>query len=310
MVSSSSQNLAEGATSQAAAIEETSSSLEEMSSMTKGNADNAGEAKALMAETRNIVTKVNNHMNNMAEAIHKVTTTSEETSKIIKTIDEIAFQTNLLALNAAVEAARAGEAGAGFAVVANEVRNLAQRAAEAAKNTATLIENTITVVKESNELTKMTQNAFGENVEIARKVESLVNEIAAASMEQSQGIDQINKAVSDLERVTQQNAATAEESASAAEEMSAQSLQAKGVAQELVFVIQGTTSSSNEQKIMPEDRPRPQKAVAKITKAPQKTTAKTLPAAKKAPAPSRAERVRTEKPEDVIPFGDDDFKDF
>ena len=158
-VSSASQSLAEGSSEQAASIEETSSSLEEMSSMTQQNAANANEAKNKMAEARQIVDKVNKHMGEMAEAIHGITKSSEETGKIIKTIDEIAFQTNLLALNAAVEAARAGEAGAGFAVVADEVRNLAMRAADAARNTSDLIENTIKAVKNGNEITENIINA-------------------------------------------------------------------------------------------------------------------------------------------------------
>ena len=159
-VASSSQLLAEGTSEQAASLEETSSSMEEMSSMTKQNADNAGQARGLMAEVKRIVSQVDDQMNRMNDAILEVTKSSEETGKIIKTIDEIAFQTNLLALNAAVEAARAGEAGAGFAVVAEEVRNLALRSAEAAKNTSDLIENTIVTVRKSKELTQQTQEAF------------------------------------------------------------------------------------------------------------------------------------------------------
>ncbi len=238
-VASASQSLAEGASEQASALEETSSSLEEMTSMTKRNADNAAEAKSLMAEARQIVEKVDTQMKNMVSAISDVTKSSEETGKIIKTIDEIAFQTNLLALNAAVEAARAGEAGAGFAVVAEEVRNLAMRAADAAKNTSSLIENTIVTVNNSNELTQQTQSAFNENREITQKVGQLVDEIAAASQEQAQGIDQIGKAVAEMDKVVQQTAANAEESASAAEEMNAQAMAMKKNVGQLVTIVDG-----------------------------------------------------------------------
>ncbi len=243
-VASTSQSLAEGSSQQAAAVEETSSSLEEMSSMTRQNADNAAHAKALMEEARKIVEKVNGQMSDMALSIQEVTKSSEETGKIIKTIDEIAFQTNLLALNAAVEAARAGEAGAGFAVVADEVRNLAMRAAEAAKNTSSLIENTVATVRKSNELTRQTQEAFKENVEISDKVGHLVDEIAVASQEQAQGIGQIGKAVAEMDKVIQQTAANAEESASASEEMSAQAQQMKGYVEALVRLISGASAGT------------------------------------------------------------------
>lgn len=245
-ISSSSHSLAEGAAEQASSLEETSSSLEEMSSMTKQNADNANQAKTMMAETKKIVEKVDSHMGKMAGAIAEITRTSEETGKIIKTIDEIAFQTNLLALNAAVEAARAGEAGAGFAVVADEVRNLAMRAAEAAKNTNGLIDNTIKAVKQGNQLTSETQEAFRENVAVAGKVGQLIDEIAAASQEQAQGISQINKAVAEMDKVTQQTAASAEESASASEELTAQAEQMKCSVSDLVAVIGGKASIDTE----------------------------------------------------------------
>jgi methyl-accepting chemotaxis protein len=238
-VASASQQLAEGASEQASALEETSSSLEEMSSMTRQNADHAAEAKGLMSEAKRIVEKVDAQMKNMVTAIHDVTKSSEETGKIIKTIDEIAFQTNLLALNAAVEAARAGEAGAGFAVVADEVRNLAMRAADAAKNTSTLIENTIATVKNSRELTQQTQEAFQENMEISIKVGRLIDEIAAASNEQAQGIGQIGKAVAEMDKVVQQTAANAEESASAAEEMNTQAVQMKQYVENLTGIVEG-----------------------------------------------------------------------
>jgi len=168
-VNAVSHHLADGTSDQAASLEETSTSLEELSSMTKQNADNAAQAKAMMVEAQQIVEKVNRHMEQMASAIQEITRSSEETSKIIKTIDEIAFQTNLLALNAAVEAARAGEAGAGFAVVADEVRNLAMRSAEAARNTSTLIEGTISAVRKGNDLTSLTQEAFKENMSISQR---------------------------------------------------------------------------------------------------------------------------------------------
>jgi methyl-accepting chemotaxis protein len=243
-VTSSSQSLAEGTSEQAASLEETSASLEEITSMTKQNADNAGQAKILMAEVRKIVDRVDGHMNTMASAIHEVTKSSEETGKIVKTIDEIAFQTNLLALNAAVEAARAGEAGAGFAVVADEVRNLAMRAAEAAKSTSSLIDNTITTVRKSRDLTQQTQEAFKENIQISGKVGNLIDEIAAASQEQAKGIGQVSMAVAEMDKVVQQAASIAEESASASEEMCAQAEQLKGYVVELASVVGGQESKA------------------------------------------------------------------
>jgi hypothetical protein len=233
-VSSSSQSLAEGASTQAASIEETSSSLEEMSSMTRQNAENAAQADGLMKGANQVVSRANESMGKLTSSMEEISKASEETSKIIKTIDEIAFQTNLLALNAAVEAARAGEAGAGFAVVAGEVRNLAMRAAEAARNTAALIEGTVKKVKEGSELVNGTNEAFTEVATSAAKVGELVAEIAAASREQAQGIEQVNKAVAEMDKVVQQNAASAEESASASEGMHAQAERMKVTIGELV----------------------------------------------------------------------------
>jgi methyl-accepting chemotaxis protein len=243
-VSASSQALAEGTAEQAASLEETSSSIEEMSSMTKHNADSANQAKAMTVEATMVVGKVNEQMIDMAAAVAEITRSSEETGKIIKTIDEIAFQTNLLALNAAVEAARAGEAGAGFAVVADEVRNLAMRASEAAKNTNNLIDNTIKAVRKGNELTTATQEAFRENADISRKIGQLVEEIAAASEEQSRGISQVNLAVSEMDKVTQSTAANAEESAAAAEELNAQAEQMKVLVGDLVAVVGGNSRAA------------------------------------------------------------------
>jgi len=238
-MSESSHSLAEGTTEQAASLEETSSALEEVASMTKSNADNANQAKSMMKEAQEIVEKVNVHMGDMASAIINITKSSEETEKIIKTIDEIAFQTNLLALNAAVEAARAGEAGAGFAVVADEVRNLAMRAAESAKSTAGLIGDTINAVRQGNELTNSTKDAFQENMAITEKVRQLVDEIAAASNEQAEGIDQVNKAVGEMDQVVQQNAAHAEESASSSTEMNSQAKEMKLFVNDLIVLVEG-----------------------------------------------------------------------
>ncbi len=245
-VALSNQSLAEGTSEQAASLEETSSSMEEMASMTKQNADNAFQAKAMMDEIRLLVARVDQHMEEMAGAVNDITRSSEETSKIIKTIDEIAFQTNLLALNAAVEAARAGEAGAGFAVVADEVRNLAIRAAEAAKNTSLLIETTVKSVKKGNELTTSTRDAFKENIAMSDKIGQLVDEIATASNEQSSGIGQVNTALGQMDVVTQKSAATAEESASAAQEMSAQAEQMLAMVKELIEIVGHSSSHSGQ----------------------------------------------------------------
>jgi methyl-accepting chemotaxis protein len=236
-ISSASQSLAEGASEQAAGLEETSSSIEEMASMTRQNADNATQANTLMAETGRVVNEANHSMAELTGSMKEISTASEETAKIIKTIDEIAFQTNLLALNAAVEAARAGEAGAGFAVVADEVRNLAMRAAEAAKNTANLIEGSVKKIKNGSDLVSKTNEDFAKVATGSKKVGELVGEIAAASQEQAQGIDQINKAVSEMDKVVQRNAASAEESASASGEMNAQAGLLKGFVSDLVALV-------------------------------------------------------------------------
>lgn len=244
-LSSASQSLADGSSSQAASIEETSSSLEEMASMTRQNADNAAEADRLMKVASQVVETANSTMSDLTHSMEEIAQASEETSKIIKTIDEIAFQTNLLALNAAVEAARAGEAGAGFAVVADEVRNLAMRAAEAAKNTSELIETTVKRIDDGSELVALTNDAFSQVSESSAKVGELVGEIAAASNEQAQGIEQINVAVSDMDQITQKNAANAEESAATSQEMRSQAKYLKNIVEDLIRLAGGQATSAH-----------------------------------------------------------------
>ena len=224
-VSSGGQSLSQGASEQASSLEEISSSLQEMSSMTKQNAISAREAKGVAEEAHGSADKGVESMNRMSMAINKIKLSSDATAKIVKTIDEIAFQTNLLALNAAVEAARAGDAGRGFAVVAEEVRNLAMRSAEAAKNTANLIEEAVKNSENGVAINSEVLKNFQEITDKINKVSQVVAEIAAASDQQDQGISQVNKAVEQLNLLTQQNAANAEESASAAEQMSSQSEQ-------------------------------------------------------------------------------------
>jgi methyl-accepting chemotaxis protein len=246
-VSAASQSLAEGATEQAAGLEETSSSLEEMSSMTKQNAENAQQAAGLANTSRTSAASGAEAMTKMNQAINQIQKSSDETAKIIKVIDEIAFQTNLLALNAAVEAARAGEAGKGFAVVAEEVRNLAMRSAEAAKNTSAMIEDSVKNSKNGVDITNEVAKVLNEIVGSVSKTADLVNEIAASSQEQAKGIDQVNVAVAQMDKVTQSNAANAEESASASEELNAQAQSMNEIVNELVMLVGGANADRNSQ---------------------------------------------------------------
>lgn len=299
-VSSSSQQLAEGSSEAASSLEEISSSLEEMTSMTKQNSANAKQADDLSGETQSSAEKGSKAMVRMTEAIDKIKESSDETAKIIKTIDEIAFQTNLLALNAAVEAARAGEAGAGFAVVAEEVRNLAMRSAESAKTTSSLIEESqsnadsgVTVTKEIGEILKDIAQA-------AQKVKQLIGEVSAASEEQSEGINQVNTAVAQMDKVTQNSAANAEESASASEELSSQAADLNGMVEELSAIVGGSGNGGNGMRktgkfIMH----KPEHVVTehhKALAAPRKTVEK--------------DGTKVVKPDDVIPLDEEEFAEF
>jgi methyl-accepting chemotaxis protein len=298
-VARASQALAEGSSEQAASIEETSSSLEEMSSMTKQNAGNANQADNLMKEANRVVGEANESMTELTTSMEDISRASEETSKIIKTIDEIAFQTNLLALNAAVEAARAGEAGAGFAVVADEVRNLAMRAADAAKNTAELIEGTVKKVKDGSELVARTNEAFSGVSENTVKVGELVAEIAAASDEQATGIEQVNTAVTQMDSVVQANAANAEESASASEELNAQCSETYRIVQNLKALVNGAKGEDHAEG---QEGERHLHVLKDHLGTDSNETSKN-----KAPSQDKTSEV---SPEQVIPMDDNDFKDF
>ncbi len=236
-VSATSQSLAEGASEQAASLEEISSSLEELASTTKHNAENAASAKLSADAARSSAEHGADEMRKMEAAMTGIRESSSDISKIIKTIDEIAFQTNILALNAAVEAARAGEAGAGFAVVADEVRSLAQRCAVAARETTDKISDAARRSEEGVALSVGVAASLQEIVVKSREVDRLVAEVANASREQSNGIEQVNTAVSQMDKVTQTNAASAEESASAAEELNAQSTELRHAARDLAALV-------------------------------------------------------------------------
>lgn len=301
-ISGVSQSLAQGASEQAASLQETSASLEQMASMTRTNADNSRQADALMGETARVMETAHSSMTQLDSSMQEVSAASQETAKIIKTIDEIAFQTNLLALNAAVEAARAGEAGAGFAVVADEVRALAMRAAEAAKNTATLIESTVSKVKDGSELMGKTAEVFSEVTGSTGKVKELVAEIAAASSEQAQGVDQINKAVNEMNTVTQRTAANAQESASASEELNAQSEQMRGYVTELTAIVGGRTVAGNGHFRLRNRFRLPGATAGKSQTQPRPSPGKPVLAPQQKSQPVSAEQV--------IPFDEENFKDF
>ena len=242
-VAGSAQSLSRGASEQAASLEETSAAMEQMASMTRRNAENSESAALLMGDADGMVERSNKALDEMVGSMKSISDASTRVAKIIKTIDEIAFQTNILALNAAVEAARAGEAGMGFAVVADEVRNLAQRSAQAAKDTADLIEESVAKSLEGNARMTVVAGTIGSITSVVAKARGLVDEVSLASRQQAQGIDQVTQAVAQMEKVTQGTAATAEESAAASEELSAQAETALGIVASLEEMV-GVTGTA------------------------------------------------------------------
>jgi methyl-accepting chemotaxis protein len=298
-VSEVSQSMADGASRQAASLEESSASLHEMASMTQRNSDGAQSAKTLAAEARSTADAGTRDMAAMKSAMTAIQSSSSEISKIIKTIDEIAFQTNILALNAAVEAARAGEAGAGFAVVAEEVRSLAQRSAQAAKETAVKIEDASEKSRQGVAISAQVAGSLDDIVEKIRQLDEMVGGIAQASAEQSEGITQLNQAVAGMDKITQSNASLAQQAASSSGELQTQSAQVKSAVGELMRMVHGATAAAARA----ESTLKPQAAPAR-TPAPRGQKIQSPALAKRGAQPVRVAAKVNEKAETEAHFLD------
>jgi len=296
-VSGSSQSLAQGASEQAASLEETSASSAQMAATTRKNSESSQQTAELMRAVSQRVNEANRTLADMTASMQEIGASSGKISKIIKVIDEIAFQTNILALNAAVEAARAGEAGMGFAVVADEVRNLAQRSAQAAKDTAVLIEDSILKSTEGSKKLGEVATSIHGITEGAVKVKVLVDEVEASSKEQAQGIEQISKAVAQMDEVTQRSAATAEESASASEQLNAQSQSLMAVVERLEALVGASSGQRSGQSA--------------ISRRPtvEKRHTPTAPVRKTFASPKSA-LVATARTKADFPLDDSEFKEF
>lgn len=285
-VAAASQALAEGSSEQAAAVQETSATLEETSSMVHQNRENTQQAASLAKQAKQYAEKSHTEMNQMSDSMSELKASSHEIAKIIKVIDEIAFQTNILSLNAAVEAARAGDAGKGFAVVAEEVRNLAQRSAQAAKDTTLIIEGNIELSDKSVSIANTVRESVESISEQATKVSDLLEEIAVATNEQAQGVEQINKAISQMEMALSSNAQTADESASASRALQDQAINVRGIVDSLLSLVEGAEAAHKHGKML--------------------AMSSSRPIVRKASEPKSAPKLAksAQSPENIIPLGD------
>ncbi|MEN0059318.1 MAG: methyl-accepting chemotaxis protein [Bdellovibrio sp.] len=303
------QTLSESSTETAASLEETVASLEEMSSMVKMNSDNAKQAAALSQSSKDAAEQGQKEIHHLIESMHEISQSSKKIEEIISVIDDIAFQTNLLALNASVEAARAGEHGKGFAVVAEAVRTLAQRSAVAAKDINVLIKDSVEKVEKGSSIADHSGEVLSNIVNSVKKVADLNNEISAASSEQTTGIQQIGKAMNQLDQGSQANAASSEEVAASAEEIDAQALQMKKMVGDLNFVILGGEINNSPVESTQSTRPQSPSFMAKTIKAEKapQTPSKVIPLAKKTtPSAKPAVEKKQHAAANVIPFDEDE----
>ena len=301
-----SRSLAEGATMQATSLEQTSSALEEMASMTRQNADNAQKTNENTQITARLVEKGGKAMNDMAKAMAEINERSEKVSRIIKTIEDIAFQTNLLALNAAVEAARAGEAGKGFAVVADEVRNLSQRSAQAARDTTELINGTVESVQNGSTIATSLTKGFDDIESGTKIIGLLISEIAEATNEQAQGVDQVNTALAQMDKVTQQNAASAEDTALSSEQLTKQATTLNTMVASLVALVEGKRGTLAQPGFRRTGKPKPGRAKTRPRSAPAQEAYR---AKKELPA-SGGTPPKVMNPAEIIPLDSSDMDDF